>query len=114
MVIILTSGVESPAPLGGAALDDSPDDHLVPLIPHGGAQRLIVLGDLDHPGVSGHAPANTWGPIPLPPRLVFRPHLSEALLPGEAALQTGQLVMGVEQALELNLVEEIQDLCRLG
>ena len=104
LVIILTSRVESPAPLGGAALDDSPDDHLVPLVPHGSAQRLIVLGDLDHPSIGGHAPAAPGSPVTLAPRLVLGPHLGQALLPGEATLQTCQLVVRVEQALELDLV----------
>ena len=107
MVIILTSRVESPAPLGGAALDDSPDDHLVPLIPHGGAQRLIVLGDLDHPGVGDGLQGLLGG-------LVLGPHLGKALGPGQSSLQLGQLVVGVEQSFELNLVENVQYLRALG
>ena len=106
--------MEGPAPLGSAALDDPPDNDLVPLVPHGGAKRLIVLGDLDHSGVSGHTPSVPGGTITLTPRLILGPHLCQTLLPGQAALQAGKLVVRVEEALELDLVEQIQDLGGLG
>ena len=79
-LIILTAGVEGSAPLGSAALDDSPDNDLVPLVPHGGAKRLIVLGDLDHSGVSGHTPSVPGGTITLSPRLVLGPGISRGSL----------------------------------
>ena len=45
---------------------------------------------------------------------VLGPHLGKALLPGQAALQPGQLVVRVEEALELDLVQDVQDLSGLG
>ena len=79
-LIFLTAGVEGTTTLSSAALDDPPDNHLVPLVPHGGAKRLIVLGDLDHPGVSGHTPSVPGGTITLAPRLVLGPGISRGSL----------------------------------
>ena len=60
--LVLTSGVQCPAPLGGAAPHDAPDHHAVALVPHGGAQRLVVLRDahnarVRHRGRARRAPA---------------------------------------------------------
>ena len=79
-LIILTAGVEGTTTLSSAALDDPPDNHLVPLVPHGGAKRLVVLGDLDHSGVSGHTPSVPGGTIALTPRLVLGPGIVRGCL----------------------------------
>ena len=95
--------MEGPAPLGRSALHYPTNDDFVPLVPDGGAQRLVVLGDLDNPRVGD-------GLGRLLASFVLRPHLSKALFPGQTSLELGKFIMGVEETLELNLVQDVQDL----